>query len=168
MEIRDLGPSDIDAVVAASDLFDDPAVERFAQRFLDSEGHPLLVAYEDTGPVGFVSGVEMTHPDKGTEMFLYELGVDEPARRRGTGTALVEALGELARERGCHGMWTATEAGNLVAQRTYAAAGSTAVAAHLFGGWRWRQAPVRSRSSGRSRPDGPVARLPHRTAPWPT
>ena len=40
--------------------------------------------------MGFVSGVEVTHPDKGTEMFLYELAVDEPFRRRGIGRALVE------------------------------------------------------------------------------
>ena len=49
MEIRTLGPDDVDAVVAASELFDGPATERIAQRFLDSEGHHLLVAYEDGG-----------------------------------------------------------------------------------------------------------------------
>ena len=32
-----------------------------------------------------VSGVETTHPDKGTEMFLYELGVAALATYRGTG-----------------------------------------------------------------------------------
>ncbi len=32
-----------------------------------------------------VSGVELTHPDKGTEMFLYELGVAERFRGRGIG-----------------------------------------------------------------------------------
>jgi ribosomal protein S18 acetylase RimI-like enzyme len=138
VEIRRLAPGDEAAVLAAAHLFDEAPRSDATARFLAEPGHHLLVAYEDGGPVGFVSGVEMTHPDKGTEMFLYELGVDEPARRRGTGTALVQALGELARERGCHGMWTATEAGNLVAQRTYAAAGSTAVEAHLFVDWRWR------------------------------
>jgi hypothetical protein len=29
----------------------------------------LLVAYLDDAPVGMTTGVEMTHPDKGTEMF---------------------------------------------------------------------------------------------------
>jgi len=57
-----------------------------------------------TGRIGFVSGVELTHPDKGSEMFLYELGVDAAARRRGVGRALVEALRALARRRGCYGM----------------------------------------------------------------
>src|SRR5918994_658114 len=107
VEIRALGPGDAGAVVAAAHLFDatpDPAATR---RFLGEPGHHLLLAYDDREqPVGFVSGVELTHPDKGTEMFLYELGVDEPARRRGVGRALIEALAELARGRGCYGMYT--------------------------------------------------------------
>ena len=68
--------------------------------------------------------METTHPDKGTEMFLYELGVAERARRRGVGAALVAALAELARERGCYAMWALTEPDNLAAQRTYARAGA--------------------------------------------
>lgn len=40
-----------------------------------------------------MSGVETTQPDKGTEMFLCELGVDESARGRGLGRTLVAALG---------------------------------------------------------------------------
>ena len=71
-----------------------------------------------------MSGVETTHPDKGTEMFLYELGVDEPYRRRGIGRALVEGLRALAVERGCYGMWVATDEENEAAVRTYRAAGA--------------------------------------------
>ena len=75
---------------------------------------------------GFVSGVEMTHPDKGTEMFLYELAVEEASRNRGIGRALVRALADLARERGCYGMWVLTDDGNPAALRAYAAAGRRA------------------------------------------
>jgi ribosomal protein S18 acetylase RimI-like enzyme len=67
----------------------------------------------------------MTHPDKGTEMFLYELGVDERFRNRGFGTALVLALRDLARATGCYGMWVLTNEDNSAAMRTYAAAGGT-------------------------------------------
>ena len=70
-----------------------------------------------------MSGVETTHPDKGTEMFLYELGVDDAFRGRGIATALVEALAAHARGLGCHGMWVLTEEDNAVARRTYRAAG---------------------------------------------
>ena len=55
--------------MAASHLFDGPA-EPATARFLADERRHLFVAYEGGRPVGFVSGVEMTHPDKGTEMLL--------------------------------------------------------------------------------------------------
>ena len=108
--IRRLGAGDEEAVLAAGFLFDDEPDPEATRRFLADPIHHLLMAEDGAGrPVGFVSGVETTHPDKGTEMFLYELGVDDPARRRGVGTPLVEALVALARERGRHGVWTATE-----------------------------------------------------------
>ena len=71
-----------------------------------------------------ISGVETTHPDKGTEMFLYELGVDEDARRQGVATALVNALAALARERGCYGMWVGVDTDNAAARATYRRAGA--------------------------------------------
>ena len=72
-------------------------------KFLSSKGHHLLVAVEDSGdPVGFVSGVEATHPDKGTEMFLYELSVAESHRNQ----------------------WVGTEPDNAAAIATYRAAGA--------------------------------------------
>lgn len=86
------------------------------------DGPHLLFASIDGVDVGFVSGVETTHPDKGTEIFLYELGVDESARGRGVGKALVAALGDLAVERGCYGMWVSTEADNEAALATYRSA----------------------------------------------
>src|SRR5919107_3253456 len=105
MEIRALGPGDDAAVEAAQHLFDGPARAEATARFLAEPGSHLLVAYVDGEPVGFVSGIEVTHPDKGTEMFLYELAVDEQQRRHGVGRALVDALVARARERGCYGMF---------------------------------------------------------------
>jgi len=115
----------VDELVAASHLFDTPSKPEWAQRFLADPGHHLLLAYVDGQPAGFVSGIEMTHPDKGTEMFLYELGVDEGYRNRGIGRALVKALGELARQQGCYGMWVLTDRGNPAALKTYLAGGAT-------------------------------------------
>jgi ribosomal protein S18 acetylase RimI-like enzyme len=125
MEIRRLGPGDEAAVHAAAALFDDPPREDATRRFLAEPGHHLLFALgDDERALGFVSGVETTHPDKGTEMFLYELAVDEPFRRRGIGRALVEALAAIARERGCHGMWVAVDDGDEPALATYRSAGA--------------------------------------------
>jgi ribosomal protein S18 acetylase RimI-like enzyme len=112
-------------VAAAEHLFDHPVRTEWAERFLTAGGHHLFLAHEgdEPTPVGFVSGVETIHPDKGTEMFLYELAVTEPYRRRGIGRALVRRLDALARELGCYGMWVLIDTGNDVALATYRSAG---------------------------------------------
>jgi ribosomal protein S18 acetylase RimI-like enzyme len=131
-----LGPGDEQIVRAGAALFDHEPTEAWAAKFLASEGHHLLVAFGDgEAPIGFVSGVETTHPDKGTEMFLYELSVHEDHRRRGVGKALVEALVELARDRGCYGMWVATELDNDAALATYRAAGAEPPEAFVTLSW---------------------------------
>jgi ribosomal protein S18 acetylase RimI-like enzyme len=126
VEIRALGPGDNEVVRAAEVLFDSPSLADTTTAFLLDRRHHLLVAYEDGQPAGFVTGVEMTHPDKGTEMFLYELGVDEAFRHRGIGAALVTTLRDLARERGCYGMWVLTDDDNEAALATYRRAGASA------------------------------------------
>ena len=117
--------ADADAVVAGAELFDDPPLADATARFLASPTHHLLFAYDgEDRAVGMISGVETTHPDKGTEMFLYELGVEPRARRQGVATALVRALEALARKRGCHGMWVGVDVDNEAALATYRRAGA--------------------------------------------
>ncbi len=108
----------------AAELFDRPPLPAATARFLASPDHHLLLAYDGDRPVGMVTGVETTHPDKGTEMFVYELGVAPEARRRGVATALLTALRRLAEERGCHGMWVAVDTDNAAALAAYARAGA--------------------------------------------
>jgi ribosomal protein S18 acetylase RimI-like enzyme len=125
VEIRRAGT--VAELVAAEALYDGPARQDAVKRFLASPDHHLLIAYGDDGvPLGFVSGVEVTHPDKGTEMFLYELAVDEARHRRGIGRALVTALARLAWERGLYGMWVLTDRANAAAMATYRSAGADA------------------------------------------
>lgn len=126
MRIARLGRGDEATVIGASALFDSPPSTEATARFLSSDVHHLFMAFEDEDPVGFVTGVETTHPDKGTEMFLYELSVDPAHRKRGIATALVDELGRFARERGCYGMWVATEPDNAAAIATYGSAGASA------------------------------------------
>lgn len=82
-----------------------------------------------------MSGVELTHPDKGTEMFLYELAVDEDHRRRGVGTALCTALRDLATARGCYDMWVLTDDDNEAALGTYRGSGATESSSHVMLTW---------------------------------
>jgi ribosomal protein S18 acetylase RimI-like enzyme len=120
----------VEELVAAEHLFDHAVKPEWAQRFLDQADHHLFLAYVDGYPAGFISGVETIHPDKGKEMFLYELGVDEGYRRRGIGRALVERLAVLARERDCYGMWVPVDVGNDPAVATYRSGGG--VLEHRF------------------------------------
>jgi ribosomal protein S18 acetylase RimI-like enzyme len=135
VDIQDLSDGDGDAVLAITHLFDGEAQVSATLRFLAEPGHHLLVAYERGTAAGFVTGVELTHPDKGTEMFLYELGVDEPFRNRGIGTALVAALADLARTARCYGMWVLTDENNAAAMRSYSAAGGTDAQQHTMLSW---------------------------------
>jgi ribosomal protein S18 acetylase RimI-like enzyme len=135
MRILRLAPGNENVILAGSDLFDAPPTKAWTARFLSSEGHHLLVAVNDERPIGFVSGVETTHPDKGTEMFLYELSVHTDERNCGVGRALVEALADLARERGCYGMWVGTEPDNAAALATYRAAGAAPPEPFVTFGW---------------------------------
>ncbi|SCE24418.1 Ribosomal protein S18 acetylase RimI [Streptomyces sp. OspMP-M43] len=111
-------------LLAAGHLHDAPPREEWAARFLAADGHLMLIAHVEGVPAGFVTGIEMLHPDKGTEMCLYELAVDDPFRRRGIGRALTLALLAIARERGCYGLWVGVEDGNEAALATYRSAGA--------------------------------------------
>jgi len=123
--------------MAAGNLFDYPPRSDAVKRFLADPNHHLLIAYSGDVPAGFVSGVEVTHPDKGTEMFLYELAVVEAHRRQGIGTTLVEALRDLAREQGCYGMWVLTDDDNAAAGATYRKAGGEVESQPLMFSWRF-------------------------------
>ena len=107
--------TNVDGVLAATALFDMPPTAAGAAAFVDAPGHHLLVAEVDGVPAGFGTAIEMRHPDKGLEVFLYELGVDERYRRQGVTSALLAALDDLAVRLGATGCWTATEPHNTAA-----------------------------------------------------
>jgi aminoglycoside 3-N-acetyltransferase I len=127
---------DAAAVHLAAELFDSPPLPEATERFLADSTHHLLLAYDESDrAVGMISGIETTHPDKGTEMFIYELGVAPAARLQGVATELVRALADLARRRGCYGMWVGTEPDNAAAQATYRKAGANEEAPFLLLSW---------------------------------
>jgi aminoglycoside 3-N-acetyltransferase I len=127
---------DTAAVHLAADLFDTPPLAAATERFLADPTHHLLFAFDEAGrAVGMISGVETTHPDKGTEMFVYELGVAPAARLQGVATELVRTLADIARKSGCYGMWVATEPDNQAAKATYRKAGANEEAPFVLLSW---------------------------------
>jgi ribosomal protein S18 acetylase RimI-like enzyme len=117
-------------------LFDDAVDLEATRRFLADDANVLLIAYVDGEPAGFVSGTELTHPDKAQpEMFLNELGVDDAYRGHRIGRALAAELWALAQARGCRGMWVLTDDVNVPANRVYAAAGGKRVGVQVMYQW---------------------------------
>lgn len=123
--VRRLQPGDEREVERFAEAFDDPIDAEATRSFLRDERHHLVVAYVDGRPAGFVSAVEIFHPDKAPELFLNEIGVIERLRRVGAGLALLDELELLGKELGCETIWVLTDEGNAAAMGMYAKAGGT-------------------------------------------
>ena len=90
-------------------------------RRLDTDDSALIhyVAEHEGEEIGFVYGYVLERAyGKGPELFVYELGVDEPYRRQGLGRALMEAI--LA---GHEAAFVLTEPDNDAANALYGALG---------------------------------------------
>jgi ribosomal protein S18 acetylase RimI-like enzyme len=137
--VRALSVADEELLREAAGLFDHPLDPAAARAFLADERHHLLVAYVEDSPAGFVSAVELLHPDKPRpEMLLYELGVADAFRRRGVGTALMAALVEVCHRRGCGELFVLTEPSNEAAKGLYAKVGGTREPDAVMFTWDWR------------------------------
>jgi len=118
--IRVLGPGDaavLDRI--ANDVFDDEIRPESLQEFLADPRHHLAVAVEKGRVIGFASAVDYVHPDKPRELWINEVGVAPSYRRRGLAARLLQALFQIARERGCGEAWVLTERGNRAATQLY-------------------------------------------------
>jgi ribosomal protein S18 acetylase RimI-like enzyme len=140
-EVEELGPGDDDKVTRAAHLFDDSVDAPAVRAFLTDPRHHLLIAFVDGESVGFVSAIELLHPDKHRpEMFIYELAVDDRYRRRGVATAMLARLKERCVERGCREMFVLTDEANEAAMRTYRAAGGGREPDSVMFLWSWPDA----------------------------
>ncbi|MEO8424133.1 MAG: GNAT family N-acetyltransferase [Actinomycetota bacterium] len=125
VRVRRASAADEREVARFEAAFDFGVLADETRRFLTDERHHLLLGYADDQPAGFVSAVEVFHPDKRCELFLNEIGVVDNARRRGVARALIEELKRLGRERGCMSMWVLTDEDNEAAMGLYRNTGGT-------------------------------------------
>jgi ribosomal protein S18 acetylase RimI-like enzyme len=121
--VRRASPGDEPEIARFEAAFDYAVLPDETRRFLDDDRHHLLLGYVDDRPAGFVSAVEVFHPDKRPELFLNEIGVVDEARRRGVARALIEELKRLGQERGCGTMWVLTDEDNEAAMGLYRSTG---------------------------------------------
>lgn len=123
MWVRRAGPGDEGEVARFEEAFDYEVLADETRRFLTDERHHLVLGYVHDQPAGFVSAVEVFHPDKRSELFLNEIAVIEEARRRGVARALIDELRRVGHERGCVSMWVLTEEDNVAAMSLYRSTG---------------------------------------------
>ena len=118
----------VDAALAAElDPMFDPGVAwdpEQGRRFLALADALLLVARWDGVACGFLTAYRLQRFDhQRAEVQIYEVGVEEPFRRRGIGRALVEHAKRWAAEVGASVVWVLTEEDNAAARALYAAMG---------------------------------------------
>jgi [ribosomal protein S18]-alanine N-acetyltransferase len=123
VSVQRAAPGDAEEVARFERVFDTPVRRDQTDRFLADARHVLILGYLDDQPAGFVSAVEVFHPDKLPELFLNEIGVLEEMRRRGVARALIDELKEVARERGCVNVWVLTDESNEGAMALYRGTG---------------------------------------------
>ena len=154
MTVRRLGRGDEALAAAAVDVFLEPSAD---DGFPPVDVAPMLasptavlfvsLSSDGTGPVGWVYGHELIHPDGERSMLLYALDVAEGHQREGRGRALVSAFVEEARARGCTEVWVLTDDSNDAALATYTAAAGVREADESVM-FVWPLAPGREASGG--------------------
>jgi len=100
-------------------VFDSPIDPLLLSEFLNDPRHHIAIAHDDGLIVGFVSALDYVHPDKPRELWINEVGVAAPYRRRGVGKELMTRLLEHARALGCKEAWVLTDGQNEAANALY-------------------------------------------------
>jgi GNAT superfamily N-acetyltransferase len=130
--IRRAEAADLDAVARLFDLYrqfyEQPADAEAALRFIrtrliEGDSH-IFLAEADGAPCGFAQLYPLlSSVDMARAWLLNDLYVDEPARRRGVGRALLDHARDFAHADGAVWITLETGAGNKTAQSLYESAG---------------------------------------------
>lgn len=99
---------------------DDVSEGEFRDR-LDAEGLTDYLVVHENETIGYVTLREGHHPSRERSSYLriVDLYIDEARRNRGHGTAVVECVKEIARDRGCDHLKVSCEWHNEDARRFY-------------------------------------------------
>jgi len=97
----------------------------YLQRLLGKSTFIALVALEDERVVAGLAAYELEKFERArSEIYIYDLAVDETHRRRGLATGLIRQLQELAAMRGAHVIFVQADPGDEPALRLYESLGT--------------------------------------------
>ncbi|MFA9501598.1 N-acetyltransferase family protein [Natrinema sp. H-ect1] len=102
-----------------TDVYD--VAEDGFQKLLDAENTTAYLAVRENETVGYVLLREGHHPSRqcSESLRIVDLFIDDDQRSRGHGTAVVERVKEMARDRGCDFLKVSCEWQNEDARRFY-------------------------------------------------
>lgn len=118
-----------------ADVFDNPIDPIQLAAFVANSGHEMVFATTGSRVIGMATGTVLLHPDKCPAFFINEVGVNENMRNRGIGTKLTKMLMTIARKKGYHGIWLATETDNVEARALYKKLGARETVAVVVYDW---------------------------------
>ena len=100
---------------------------------LSDEKFHVIVALDKDKVIGGVTGYELKmFGRKSTEMFLYEIGVEQRYKRQGIARSLIEKLQSICRDRGIKEMFVVTSSDNEAAIQLYKKTGGEMEVAPIF------------------------------------
>ena len=134
---RHLSDSDVPLLMELlkvfGDAFEEPetyqgAVPKYGylQALLSRRHFIVVVALDDNGRVvGGLAAYELEKfEQERSEVYIYDLAVAEPHRRRGIATGLINRLKEIAKERGAYVIFVQADAGDTPAIKLYESLGA--------------------------------------------
>jgi aminoglycoside 3-N-acetyltransferase I len=142
-EIRILGSQDTGQLRAMLSLFgqafeDLPTYEArqpddaYLQRLLGSDTFVAIAAFEGSAMLGGLAGYVLPKFEQArSELYIYDLAVAEPHRRRGVATALLERLKTYAADRGIYVIFVQADLGDEPAIALYTKLGTREEVLHF-------------------------------------
>lgn len=102
-----------------------PPSDDYVLGYLGNPANILLVATEGEAIVGALAAYVLQKFEQArSEIYIYDLAVDEAHRRKGVATALIEQLKVVARERGAYVIYVQADYGDDPAINLYTKLGS--------------------------------------------
>ena len=135
MQIQLLGPTDVEVMYDMLDLFGEVFSDResycehqpsqaYLANLLASGDFIGIAALDDSSVVGGLAGYELRKfEQERSEIYIYDLAVAEPYRRRGIATALIDRLKVVADERGAWVIYVQADYGDEPAIALYSKLG---------------------------------------------
>ena len=102
-----------------------PPTDDYVRDYLDRPGNILLAATQDGAVIGALAAYVLQKFEQArSEVYIYDLAVDEAHRRKGIAMALIERLKVVARERGAYVIYVQADYGDDPAINLYSKLGT--------------------------------------------